>query len=147
MRVIVVFTSIEGTIAALTTAASLARNLAAEIVVHVSYVVYFRYPLECPPVSPAYFEKLCQALIRESDLDPNAIDIHIHCCRNQVTSLRQTLGQRSLVVLGMEKSWRDKREKKTAATLTQLGHDVVLVYAAPDPKKPHTSSVIQQMLR
>lgn len=146
MRVTVVLTSIEGTIAALTAAAALSRNLAAEIVIHVFDVVYFRYPLERPPVFPAFFEKLCLALIEESNLDSYAINIEVHYCRDQLLSLKQTLKRRSLVVVGMEKSWWPKREKKLASDLSKLGHDVLLVYAMSNPAGSHTPSVTQRML-
>jgi hypothetical protein len=147
MRITVVLTSIEGTIAALTAAASLSRSLAAEIVIHVSEVVYFRYPLDRPPVVPAFFEKLCVALIEESNLDPCAINIEIHYCRDQLLSLKQTLKRQSLVVLGMQKSLWPKREKKLASALREIGHDVVLVYATSDPARPHTPLVAHRMLR
>lgn len=146
MRVTVILTSIEGTIAALTAAANLSRNLAAEIVIHVSDVVYFRYPLERPPVYPAFFEKLCLALIEESNLDPYAINIEVHYCRDQLLSLKQTLRRRSLVVLGMEKSRWPKREKKLGPALSELGHDVVLVYAMSNPAGSHIPSVTHRML-
>src|ERR1700730_2709004 len=65
LRVIVVFTMIEGTLAALKSATKFAEALGAEIALLVTEVVHFRYPLETPPVSADFFHRLCVALIEE----------------------------------------------------------------------------------
>ena len=146
LKVIVVFTSIEGTIAALATAATYAKSLAAEIVISVPHVVHFRYPLERPPVPPAYFEKLCWALVDEAELDPYLISIDIRYCRTQLSCLETHLKPHSLVILGAEKAWWRRQEKRLASSLRELGHDVVLVYATPDSAKPHSAAVVQRMV-
>jgi len=146
MKVRVVFTSIEGTIAALTAAAAYANALSAEIIIHVLHVVGFRYALERPPVGPAYFEKLCLAAIDEVDLDPSAITLDICYCRSQLSCLRTQLKPHSLVILGTEARWWPRRERVLASSLKELGHDVALVYATADSAKSHALSVVQRML-
>lgn len=146
LRVVVVFNSIEGTVAALTAAASYAKTLSAEIVIQVPHVVSFRYPLERPPVSPAYFENLCLALIAEADLDLDEISIDIHPCREPLSCLKERLKPQSLVVIGAVRTWWARREQNLAATLRKLGHDVVLVYATPDSARSHSLSVVRRML-
>ena len=146
LKVTVVFTSIEGTIAALAAAAAYANALAAEIVICVPHVVYFRYPLERPPVAPAYFEKLCRALIDEANLDPYTIAIDIRYCRSQLSCLSTHLKPHSLVILGAERTWWYQREKRLASALGQLGHDVVFVYAPRGAARSHSLSVTQRML-
>jgi len=145
LKVVVVFTSIEGTIAALTAAATYAQALAAEIVIHVPYVVYFRYSLERPPIAPAYFETLCRALIDEAGLDPYTITTEIRYCRTQLSCLEAHLKPHSLVILGAERAWWRRSEKKLASALRKLGHDVVLVYAIPDSARNHSVAVVQRM--
>ena len=132
--------------AALTAAASYAKTLSAEIVIQVPHVVYFRYPLERPPVSAAYFESLCLALIAEVDLDLDEVSIDVHSCRKQLSCLKERLKPQSLVVVGAVRAWWARREQNLAATLRKLGHDVLLVYATPDSARSHSLSVVRRML-
>ena len=57
LRVTVVFTTAEGTIAALRTAAGLAKNLGARMALVVTEVVPFHFPLDHPPVSIEFLER------------------------------------------------------------------------------------------
>ena len=105
-RITVILTTIEGPLAALRAAINLARGLRAEIVL-VAEVVYFRYPLEHPPVGSSFFERLGTALVDELDLAGNAVDLEIHFCRDQLRCLEQSLPPRSLVMIGAARagSW------------------------------------------
>ena len=146
LKINVVFTSIEGTVAALIAAATYARTLSAQIVIHVPHVMSFRYPLERPPVSPAHFEKLCFALVEEAAVNPDRVAIEVHSCRSQLSCLTERLTPQSLVVIGGLRARWVRREKRLASDLGKLGHDVMLVYASVNSAGTHTFSVIQRML-
>jgi hypothetical protein len=158
MRVTVVFTSIPGTLAALETAVNLARRLNAEIVLLVAEEIYFRYALEHPPVSPAFFENLCLALVDElgeelgrelgdeigAGLPPARIEILF--CREQLPCLRLALPPRSLVVLGATGRWWNSRERRLERGLNRLGHSVLMVRAQSGAGKIRSQSVVRRML-
>src|SRR5664279_3199559 len=77
LKVMVVFTTVEGTLAALESAARLAKNLLAEIRLVIVDEVYFRYPLDCPPVPAISLHSLCAALIEGAYLDPGEVRVEI----------------------------------------------------------------------
>jgi hypothetical protein len=136
LRVIVVFTTIEGTLAALT--------------LLVSQEVYYRYPLETPPVSASFLHRLCVALIEELkieelQLDTDAINIDIRFCRQQEQCLQFTLKPRSVVVIGVKKRWWRMPERKLERALKQMGHDVLHVDAAASDYKVSSKSVIHRL--
>ena len=108
--------------------------------IQVPHVVYFRYPLERPPVPHAYFENLCLALVAEVGLDLDEVSIDIHSCRKQLSCLEERLKRQSLVVVRAVRAWWPRREQHLAATLRKLGHDVLLVYAIPDSAKSRSLS-------
>jgi hypothetical protein len=150
LRVIVVFTTIEGTLAALKSAAKFAQALRAEITLLVAEAVYFRYPLETPPVSADFLCRLCVALVEElkveeSKLDDTAINIDIRFCREQVPCLQLTLRPRSVVVLGARRCWWRRRERKLERALKRMGHDVLLVNVAAGKYRARSKAVIHRL--
>jgi hypothetical protein len=137
----VVFTTAEGTIAALRSAASWAASLGAEIRLLVTEVVYYRYSLEIPPVSPDFLRDRCIALIEAAQLDPRSIKLEIYFCRKQMQCLQLTLMPHSIVVIGTMKRWWTNREQKLERALKLLGHDVFLVNATSSICKSHSRSI------
>lgn len=146
LRVTVVHTSIEGTVAALNAAATYASTLSAQIVLCVPQVVYFRYALDRPPVPRAYFERLCAAMVQETKLNPYSISMEVHPCRSELACLAATLQPHSVVIVGSERRWWRRRERRLASALIKLGHDVLLVYAGKNNGASHAKSVARHML-
>jgi hypothetical protein len=130
LRISVVFTTIEGTLAALNMAATCAKGLCADIAIVVADVVPFRYPVETAPVRACFFETLCAAMIEESRLEKNACDIEVYFCRDQIACLQSALKPRSLVVIGAERCWWRRRERRLEEALTLRGFDALLVCTA-----------------
>lgn len=145
IRVVVVFTTIEGTLAALKSAAEFAEALNAEITLLVTQAVYFRYPVENPPVSADFLYRLCVALIEELELDSDAVDIEIRFCRKQLECLQHTLQPRSVVVIGARKSWWRKPERKLERALKRMGHEVLLVSAGVLDSRARSRSVLHRV--
>lgn len=146
LRVTVVFTTIGGTLAALGAAAKLAGGLAAEIVIVVTDVVSFHYPLEYPPVTADYFERVCHALLEESALDAD-VRIEVHFCRDQMDCLQRTLSPRSLVVIGGKDCRWPRRERKLERALHALGHNAILILASRRVYDSSTQSVVARLLQ
>jgi hypothetical protein len=146
LRVTVVFTTIEGTMAALDTATALARGLSAQIILVVTEVVYFRWSLESPPVSRHFFEELCLGLVHSASLDANKITFEIHFCRNQIQCLEQTLRPHSLVVLGAKRRLWFAPERKLEHRLLQLGHDVLLIDSASTAIELDANTLVSRLI-
>jgi hypothetical protein len=150
LRVVVVFTTIEGTLAALKSAAKFAQALNAEITLLVTQVVYFRYSMESPPVSADFLCRLCVALLEELkteelELDGDAVHIDIHFCREQVPCLQFALKPRSVVVIGARKSWWRRPERKLEHALKRMGHDVLLVSGEENDYRARAESVVHRL--
>ena len=147
LRITVILTTIAGTLAALRAATNFARGLRAEIVLLAAEVVYFRYPLEHPPVGSSFFERLGTALVAELDLAGNTVDLEIHFCRDQLRCLEQSLPPRSLVMIGAKKCWWRGRERNLERALSERGHDVISVRAGRKPGEAHVGRVIDHLLK
>jgi len=126
LRVNVVFTSVEETLAAVRAAASLAANLRAIIVVVVPQVVPYPAALDMPPVSSAYLFRRLRAVAAESRIETH---IRIYICRDRRAALAAALRPSSLVVLAGRRRWWPTREQRLASELTRLGHHVLLTYS------------------
>jgi len=146
LQVKVVFTTLAGTMAALQTAQRLVRGLNAEIVLIVAEVVYFRYPIDHPPVPARFFERLCLAIVQELQIDASTVGVDIRLCRDQAKCLEYALNPRSIVVIGMGKGLRSWRERSLPRALRRLGHDVVLVPPESGSDAACSQSAIQRIL-
>jgi hypothetical protein len=126
LRLTVVFTTPEATLAALRTADELARGLDALIALIAIEVVPFQLPLDRPPVPIDFCQQRLLGLVSESGIDADAVRIEISLCRDRRQCLQQILRPRSLVVLGGMSHWWS-RERKLEQWLSVLGHQVVFV--------------------
>lgn len=142
LRITVVFNTIEGTLSALDAASSLARELGAEILLLVTEVVSFRYPLESPPGDWHFFERLCDALLDQAAGTRTRSEVHF--CRDIYECLQQTLAPHSLVLVGARRRRWCGLERDLHRTLLRLGHDVLLVPCSGTSER--TRSVIERLL-
>src|SRR5450631_809122 len=129
-RISVIYTTIEGTLAALDAAVRLSRGLEAEIVLLVAEELALYYSLDYPPIATAFFEKVCKAILAELQLDAAPIRLEIYFCRRQIKCFESALHPRSVVVLGTGHHFWRRKERKLASTLKALGHDALLVQDA-----------------
>jgi hypothetical protein len=127
LEVNVVFTDVQATAAALKTARSLARDLGACIRVRTPIVVPYALPLDEPPVSVDFIEKLLTTLICRLELDSFEPSVHLYLCRDQIETLLRVLSPKSLVVIGGRKCWWPTAERRIAKALRSKGHRVVLI--------------------
>ena len=120
----VVFTTREGTMAALKTAASLAHGIDARIRFLVHQTVPFALPLEAPPVYVSFIEHRCRAMAMEC-VGVSEVKVEVYLCRDRLRAVLQTLRPHGLVVLGGKRAWWPGFEQKLARQLRLQGHHVI----------------------
>ncbi len=121
LRVNVLFTGIPQTLEALRTAAGLAADLGARIVVVVPQVVPYPAPLDSAAVPRAFLVQRLTTAAEESHIDTQ---IWVCVCRDRQTAL-SALPPCSIVVIGEKGNGLAIREQKLAAALRRQGHHVV----------------------
>lgn len=126
LEVNVIFTTYQGTLAALQAAASLARDLDTRIRFLVPQVVPFALPLDRPPVSVAFTKRRCCAMALACAGDCQ-VHVQIYLCRDKKAVLLRALLAGSVVVLGGKTSWLGGGDRKVARMLELSGHRVIFV--------------------
>ena len=122
LNVTVLFTSVEGTMAALRTAGTLASKLGGRITIVVPEVVPYHLPLNEPAVRHDWNETRFRVLAAESAVETS---VRFYLCRDENEMLTKTLGPHSLVVLGGKRHLWPTRESRLAKRLRGLGHEVI----------------------
>jgi hypothetical protein len=122
LKVVVVFTTVESTLAALTKAGTLAHQMGAKITLVVPQIVPYPLPLESPPVLLEWSERRFRVIAEESPIETT---VQVYLCRDRTMALLGALGPRSLVVVGGHKRWWPTPETRLASRLRGAGHEVV----------------------
>jgi hypothetical protein len=124
LEVNVIFTSDQGTRAALRTAGNLARQLNAGIRLLVTQVVPYTLPLEHPKVSVDFVHDRCRRMASECP-EVAEIRINVYLCRDRCQVLRRVLSANSLVIVGGKRRWWPTTEQKLMKVLQAEGHHVI----------------------
>lgn len=124
LEVNVVFTTEQGTAAALRTAGNLARQLNAGVRLLVTQVVPFALPLNRPKVAVEFIQDRCRSMALECT-GVTEIRVNVYLCRNRLQALRRVLSANSLVIVGGRRRWWHGAEQKLAKMLEAQGHHVV----------------------
>ncbi len=125
LEVVVIFTTVKRTLAALRTAASMAQGLVSHVRLVVPCPVPFPAQLDRPPVQQEFAEKKFRTLAEEAAVDTN---VEILLCREWEAGAIQGLRARSIVVIGTGMRWWPvSRERRLARALRKLGHQALLV--------------------
>jgi hypothetical protein len=127
LQVTVIYTTPEGTLAALKAAGGLAKDLNARVGLVVPEVVPFRLPLDRPRVSIEFLKHRQDALVSKAGIEGEEVRVQICLCRDRKQTLRQVLAPRSLVVIGGRRKWWSRREAKLEEFLNRMGHHVIFV--------------------
>ena len=124
LEVNVIFTTDEGTLAALKTADSLARRLGTRIRLLAPQPVPLVLPLTHPQVSVEFLKRRLLNMARQCE---DAIEVHseLLLCRDRTRCVLQVLSRNSVVVVGGKKRWWATREARLARALTAKGHHVI----------------------
>jgi hypothetical protein len=123
----VIYTDLAGTLAALQSAETLARQLRARIALLAAHAVPYSLPVTRPPIALEFASQRLLALARKRNLQTS---IEIYICRDRTLCLLHALYSRSLVVLGAKKRWWPTRDAKLAMRLQSAGHQIVVVEPA-----------------
>ena len=126
-RITVVYTTMEGTLAALEAAVQLSSGLGAEIVLLVAEKVAIYYPINYAHLAAKFFEGVRTMIVKELRMKESSIKLEIFFCRLPAQCFEAMLDERSIVVLGTESRWWQRRERRMVRTLKVLGHDPVLI--------------------
>jgi hypothetical protein len=122
LKIVVVFTSVESTLAALKEAGNLANSLGARIELVVPQVVPHPLPLETPPVLVEFNENRFRVMASESPVETS---VQIYLCRDRFETLTGALKPGSIVVLGGKKRWWPTKDETLARRLRRAGHEVL----------------------
>jgi hypothetical protein len=126
LEVNVIFTNPQATAAALQCAESLAQDLGAVIRLRAGIVVPFQLPLDEPPVSVAFTERMLSGLVSRLDADRFARTVDLYVCRDWQETLLQILNPDSPVVVGGRRRWWPTAESRLVKALRSNGHRVIV---------------------
>lgn len=122
LEVVVLHTTIPGTLSSLKRAASLADGLAASIRLLVLTIVPYPLAIESPQVPVAFTSRRFTTVACEARVD-TMVDIRLG--RDRMSMIESALKPRSVVVLERQRSWWPNPTRKLAKRLERLGHQVV----------------------
>jgi hypothetical protein len=123
LNISVIFTSVDGTKAALRAAGTLANRLGARITIVVPEVVPYHLPLNKPAVPQDWNERRFRVMAAESPVDTT---VRFYLCRDREETLASNLKPHSLVVIGGKDRWWPTSESRLAGRLRRLGHEVIM---------------------
>jgi hypothetical protein len=126
LEVNVVFTNPAATAAALQRAESLAQDLGAVIRLRAAIVVPPQLPLDEPPVSIAFTERLLANLVSRLEAVGFERAVDLYVCRDWQETLLQVLNPESLVVIGSSRRWWPTAENRLVKELRSKGHRVIV---------------------
>ena len=129
LEVNVIFTNPEASATALQTAQSLTRGLGAVVRLRAGIVVPMRLPLDQPPVSVEFMERLLREMVEQLDAAGCEITVHLYVCRNWIETLLDVLRPASLVMVGGRRHWWPSAASRVASALEAKGHRVTFVLA------------------
>jgi hypothetical protein len=124
LQVVIPHRSPELTRAALKYASGLADDLNVRLRLVDVHVVPYGVPLNEPTVDPKHLVRRIRNLARETTLPVSAEIVY---ARDWEQGLRRVLSPASLVLMAIQRSWWRSSDKRLAARLRKLGHQVIWV--------------------
>ena len=126
LKVVVIHTSTDQTLAALRAAGSLAGGLGAGIRLIVPQVVPYPAPLEQPPIAQSFLARKFRTIAQAATI---ATSVEICLARDWEDAVSGRLEPRSVVVIaaGKRRWYWPSKEHRLAGILKRQGHQVVLI--------------------
>jgi hypothetical protein len=124
LQVVIPHRSSQFTRAALKYAANLSGDLNVRLRLIDVHVVPYGVPLDEPTVDPKHLTRRIRSLAQESLLPVSAEVVY---ARDWELGLRRAMGPGSIVLMAIQRSWWRTGEKRLAARLRKLGHQVIWV--------------------
>jgi hypothetical protein len=122
LKIAVVFTTVEHTLHALRRAGAVAHGMSASITLIVPQIVPYPLPLTSPPVLLEFNERRFRVIASESSVETT---VRIYLCRDRMEMLKAVLEPRSIVLLGIRKSWWPNADMRLSRALRRAGHEVI----------------------
>jgi hypothetical protein len=138
LGVTVLFTTEEGTLAALKAAAALAMDVPTRVTLAIPQVVPRQCTLEEPPVRVEFLERRALGLVSDSAIRGEAVTVRIWLCRNRNVCLERVPSTGSLIIIGGRWHGWFRDEWRLEKWLTRRGYHVIFADAAA---KTHTGSI------
>jgi hypothetical protein len=126
----VVFTTWQGTLAALNVADRQSRSLGLRVVLWYFQTVPSHFTPSCPPVSTEFLKQRLLAMARTCRRTED-VEIRICFCTNEQSCMQALLPPESVVIAGGRKRWWLSREQRTAAFLRSHGCRVLFIADRP----------------
>jgi hypothetical protein len=124
LQVVIPHRTPELTRAALKYSASLAGDLNVRIRLIDVHVVPYGVPIDAPTVNPKHLTRRLRQLALESTLPVSAEVVY---ARDWELGFRRSLAPGSVIVMAMKRSWWPTKDKRLAARMRNLGHQVMWV--------------------
>ena len=124
LQVVIPYKAPQFTRAALHYAAQMAGGLNVRLRLIDVHVVPYGVPLGEPTVRPQYLARRIRNLARESTVPVSAEIVY---ARDWEQGFRRALGVGSIVLMPFKRAWWRTSEKRLAARLRKLGHQVIWV--------------------
>jgi hypothetical protein len=124
LHVVIPYKTPQLTRVALKHAARFAQDLNARVRLIDVHVVPYGVPLDRPTVSPKHLTRRLRQLAQESSVP---IFGEVVYARDWEQGLKRSLAPGSLVLMAIKRSWWPSSEKRLAARLRKLGHQVVWI--------------------
>src|SRR5262249_8445946 len=124
LQIVIPHRTPELTRAALKYSANLATDLNVRLRLIDVHVVPYGVPIDTPTVDPKHLERKLRQLAQETTLPVSAEVVY---ARDWEQGFRRSLAPGSVIVMAMRRSWWPTKDKRLAARLRNLGHQVVWV--------------------
>lgn len=126
LEIVVVFTGVPGTQAALNAAGAMARHLNTKVRLIAPQAIPYAYDLDRSPIAAGFTERLLADLVGKTTNGSTETAIEIYLCRDRLQTMLEVLKPNSLVVIGGRKRrWWPTKESILAKKLRSHGHEVV----------------------
>jgi len=124
LQVVIPHRTPELTRAALKYSANLAGDLSVRMRLIDVHIVPYGVPIDTPTVNPKHLVRRLHQLAQESALP---VSVEVVYARDWEQGFRRSLAPGSVIVMAMKRSWWPTKDKRLAARLRNLGHQVMWV--------------------
>ena len=151
-QITVISTTPKGTLAALKTAARLAKNVDAPITLAMVQVLRPHLSLDAPPLLIESIEKRAFELVSDAGIREQPVTIQIWFCHDRNKCLRQALGPRTLAVVGGRQSRWQRGERKLEEWLCREGFPTIFADVDAKPfiellPKSHCRATLHRVMK